>query len=264
MNTLQSNMLNPKHYLKDGMNERIFLQTYFSTSGETPFGKDTLISIMEKLHEALGAGNFKGDLAYDFSFGSIMHHLYAINNHYKKITIMKLHESCILELNKWLAVCSGAFDWTQAHNCAKELEGTSCQEDLNMEDKLKNSITGIMKFDLMANPTGLEVLKQASCMITAWLLDVISKDKSDYVKNFRCMTEVLRPGGLLIIIGCLDTSYFKVGEKTYHVCTYNESFLRQHLANEGYKISTCKVLDRTTQSDLTDYEQFIIVTAIKK
>ncbi|XP_066463507.1 nicotinamide N-methyltransferase-like [Eleutherodactylus coqui] len=254
-----------KVYHKHEINTRSFLQTYFSCDRETIFGEETLNFIMKKIHDALAAGNFKGKTAYDFCIGSIIHQLYKVCECYPDITILKLNDTCIMELNKWLAMRTGAFDWSHAHDYAKELHCSSDQEDLNKEEHLKTCIKRILKFDLQkANITDPEVLEQADCIITAWLLDVVSQDQNDYIKCFQRITTFCNYGGLLIMIGCFNTSYFKVGEDKYQVFTYDESFLRQTLANERFKINTLDILDRKIQSDLSDYKQFFVVTAIKE
>ncbi|XP_056399359.1 nicotinamide N-methyltransferase-like [Hyla sarda] len=246
------------------MDSRGFLQTYFSADGEAMFGDETINFHLKKIHNLLAAGNFKGKTAYDFSIGAIIHQLYTVADFYPEITILKLNETCIMELKKWLDTRTGAFNWAHAHDYVKGLQGTSHQAEINKEEKLKNSIMTIMKFNLQAkNLTDPVVLDQADCIITAWLLDVTCQDQNEYIKNFQKITKLLKPGGLLIYIGCLNATYYKVGKDRHHVFTYDESFLRKNLTNEGFKIKTCEVLDRKVQSDLTDYKQFVFVTAVK-
>ncbi|CAN2390503.1 hypothetical protein PRIEUP_LOCUS540, partial [Pristimantis euphronides] len=99
------------------------------------------------------------------------------------------------------------------------------QEDLNKEEKLKNFIKQTMQIYLQnVNLTDLELLEQVDCIITAWLLDVVSRDQNDYIKHFQRIIKFLKPGGLLIVIGCLNATYYKAGEDKYHFFTYDESF----------------------------------------
>ncbi|KAG9464329.1 hypothetical protein GDO78_020121 [Eleutherodactylus coqui] len=114
----------PKVYHKHGMNTRSLLQTYFSCNTDNEFGEETLNFLMKKIHDALAAGNFKGKTAYDFSFASLIHQLYTVCDCYPEITILKLNDTCIMELNKWLAMRTGAFDWSHAHNYVKGLHCT--------------------------------------------------------------------------------------------------------------------------------------------
>ncbi|XP_066463525.1 nicotinamide N-methyltransferase-like [Eleutherodactylus coqui] len=253
----------PKVYHKDGMNTRSFLQTYCDR--DTGFGEENLNFIMKKIHDSLAAGHFKGKTAYDFSVGSIIHQLYTVSDYYPEITILKLNDACIMELNKWLAVRTGAFDWSHTHDYVKGLHCTSDQENLNKEENLKTCIKRILKFDLQkANITDPEVLEQTDCIITGWLLELVSQNQNDYTKNFRSLVKFLKPGGLLILLGCLNASYYKAAEDRYHIFTYDYCFLRKNLANEGFKIDICEVLESKIQSDLTDYKQLIVIPAIKE
>ncbi|KAG9464659.1 hypothetical protein GDO78_019579 [Eleutherodactylus coqui] len=110
-----------KLYHKHGVNTRHLLQTYFSCDRDTGFGEETLNFIMKKIHDVLAAGNFKGKTAYDFCIASLIHQLYTVSYCYPQITILKLNDTCIMELNKWLAMRTGAFDWTHAHDFVKGL-----------------------------------------------------------------------------------------------------------------------------------------------
>ncbi|XP_066461818.1 nicotinamide N-methyltransferase-like [Eleutherodactylus coqui] len=172
---------------------------------------------------------------------------------------------CIMELNKWLAMRTGAYDWSHVHAYAKGLQCTSDQEDLNKEEHLKTCIKRVLKIDLQkANITDPEVLEQADCIVTSGLLEAVCQNQNDYIKYFQCITEYLKPQGLLILVGYLKSSYYKVGEDRYHAFTYDECFLRQNLANGGFKIHSWEVLDSKMQSDVTDYKHVVVVTAIKE
>ncbi|XP_066463504.1 uncharacterized protein [Eleutherodactylus coqui] len=113
-----------KLYHKHEMNTRSLLQTYFSFDRETIYGEETLNFQMKKIHDSLAAGNFKGKTAYDFSIASLIHQLYKVCDYYPEITILKLNDTCIMELNKWLAMRTGAFDWSHAHDYVKGLHST--------------------------------------------------------------------------------------------------------------------------------------------
>ncbi|XP_056397758.1 nicotinamide N-methyltransferase-like [Hyla sarda] len=244
----------------DALNNRTFLQTYFSTDNKTSFVDETLKFLIKSLHNILAAGNFKGQTAYDLSVGSIIHQLFALCEYYPEITILKLNEALITEVTKWMNSDTDAFNWGHACNFLKELVGTGDQER-----KLKSSIKKIMTFGLPIDTlTDPVVLQPADCLVTAWLLDVTCQNQNEYIKKFQKLAKLLKPGGLLIYIGCLNATYYTIGQERQCVFTYDESFLRKNLTNEGFKIETCEVLDSKIQSDLTDYKQFIVLTAVKK
>ncbi|XP_075047544.1 indolethylamine N-methyltransferase-like [Mixophyes fleayi] len=250
-----------KQYCTNGMDDRSFLKSYFAE--DSSFINETLVFVMEKLHIALAAANVRGQTLIDISIGSIIHQLYTVSEYFKEITILKLNESCILELNKWLNARTGAFSWGHASKIVTQLQGISDQEQ-ERDEKLKGSVNRILKCDLnKENLTDPVVLPQVDCVFTAWVLDVVSQNQNDYIRNLRSMAKMLKPGGYFILIGCLNGTYFTVGDDRLYIFTYDESFVRKTLTSERFVIVSCEVLDRKVESNFTDYKQFIVLTAVK-
>ncbi|XP_063797885.1 nicotinamide N-methyltransferase-like [Pseudophryne corroboree] len=205
----------------------------------------------------------KGETLFDISIGSIVHQLFDITDYFKEIVILKLRESCIMELPKWVNTRTGAFSWTHACKALTELGGISDPEEVQ-EEKLKETIKRIVKIDFSKeNLTDPEVLPPADCILTVWVLDVISHDKQDYISNLRKMSKLLKHGGHLIIIGSINITYFTAGNERLYALNYDECFVKKTLTDEGYEIESCELLDRKVESDLVDYKKFMVLTAVK-
>ncbi|XP_063797891.1 nicotinamide N-methyltransferase-like [Pseudophryne corroboree] len=249
-----------KFYPVHGINSREFLETYFSNK-EMGFGEDSMKFPMACLHRAFSEGHIKGDLLIDISTGSFIHHLYTASEYFKQILVLKCSEPCIMELNKWINTRTGAFDWSHVMAYIKCLEGNSdqCQDK---DITLKTAITSIMKCDIdKENLTDPEVLPPADCVISVALLEFISKDQDDYIRNLRKFVKLLKPEGYLILMGLLNTTYAMVGQDKVHVFKYDENFARKVLSDEGFVIDHCAVHKRTTVSDFIDYDAIIFVIA---
>ncbi|XP_072282659.1 nicotinamide N-methyltransferase-like [Pyxicephalus adspersus] len=206
------------------------------------FAEDTLKFPMMNLHYVFSRGFIHGELVYDLSLGSFIHHLYSASNVFKDIIIMKFNKTCAMEVRRWLGDRTGAFNWIHTKTAIEELEGKSDQ-CLDKEQKLKASIRQIV----MCNPekenlTDPLVLPLGDCFISVWLLDVISKDQDDYMRNLKKFSNLLKIGGLLIIIGVLNTTYGTVGADRFHVLRYDESFVKSSLQKLGLLLITvsCK------------------------
>ncbi|XP_075047546.1 nicotinamide N-methyltransferase-like isoform X2 [Mixophyes fleayi] len=250
-----------KSYHLHGMDSRDFLKCYFEENNV--FAEESLVMIMEQLHIALAAANVKGQTLIDISLGSIIHQLYTVSEFFNEITILKLNDTCILELNKWLNTRTGAFSWGHASKIVTQLQGIRGQEQ-EKEEKLKNSIKRIVKFNLnKKNLTDPVVLPQADCLLTAWLLDAICHNENDYIKNLRKMAKMLKPGGYFILIECLHGTYYTAGTERLHMFTCDESFITKTLTDERFVILSCKILERKVESDLIDHKQVIVLTAVK-
>ncbi|XP_063798058.1 nicotinamide N-methyltransferase-like [Pseudophryne corroboree] len=250
-----------KFYPVHGIDSREHLETYFSNKTDMVFRDDSIQFPMECLHRAFSEGHINGDLLIDISVGSVIHHLYTASGYFKQILVLKCSEQCIMELNKWINTRTGAFDWSHIMEYIKCTEGNSDQyPDKYMT--LKTAITKIMKCNTdKENLTDPEVLPPADCVISAWMLDTISKDQDDYINNFRKFVKLLKPEGYLILIGTLNTTYMMVGQDKVHVFRYDEKFARKVLTDEGFVIDHCAVQKRTADSDLTDYEALMFITA---
>ncbi|XP_063798061.1 nicotinamide N-methyltransferase-like [Pseudophryne corroboree] len=250
-----------KFYPVQGIDSREHLETYLSSKPDMAFGDDSIKFPMECFHRIFSEGHIKGDLLIDLSTGSFIHHLYTASGYFKQILVLKCSEQCIMELNKWINTHTGAFDWSHIMPYIKCLEGNSDQcQDKDMT--LKTAITKIMKCNIdNENLTDPEVLPPEDCVISAWLLDIISKDQDDYINYFRKFVKLLKPEGYLILLGALNTTYAMVGQDKAHVFRYDEKFARKVFTDEGFVIDHCAVQKRTAESDLTDYEAFMFIIA---
>ncbi|XP_068098389.1 uncharacterized protein [Hyperolius riggenbachi] len=226
-----------KFYHKHEPDSRESLETYYSGDPDTTFKDDLLKFPVEKMHNAFSMGHMTGNLLIDISAGPIIHHLYSACEFFKEIILMRTNEQCIMEIMKWHDDRTGAFCWGHTAAHVTDLEGTSDQCEAK-EMRLKSAITHVVKFDPETESlTDLIGVPQADCIITSFLLDVISKDEEDYVRNLRKILELLKPGGHLVLLGARHTSYYTVGGHKYHVFRYDETCKSKHL----YKQQTAAV-----------------------
>ncbi|XP_075047533.1 nicotinamide N-methyltransferase-like [Mixophyes fleayi] len=253
-----------KLYHVDNFDSGMFLDTYFSDKPEMVFADEALKFPMEKLHSVFKEGHIQGGLLIDVSIGALIHHLYSACGFFKDICLLKFSEKCIMELNKWLNTCTGAFNWNHTSAYLAELEGCSGQCE-DREIRLKTAIKQIVICDIeKENLTDSVVLPQADCVISAWLLDFICRDHGDYIRYLRKITNLLKPGGHLILFGSLNETYCMIGQHKFHFFKYDENFAKQALTGEGFIIDHCDVLRTKTVSDLTDHEGVIFIAAHKE
>ncbi|KAM5164261.1 nicotinamide N-methyltransferase-like [Mantella aurantiaca] len=248
---------------KHGMDSRDFSDLYFSDKEDMVFREDSLIFPMKNLHYQFSSNRVKGKFLIDASHGSFIHHLYSASKSFKKIVVLKTNEKCIMELSRWLHDRTGAYDWTHTSAAAAELEGNSVQNHEN-ESRLKSSIKQILKCDFeKENITSPVVLPLADCVISGWILDVISKDGDEYMRNLEKTFKLLKPGGHLLLFSALDATYLSAGGERFHMFTHDESFVKNTLSKLGLVIDYCAVQGRRNVSDLTDYTAIMFIVAIK-
>ncbi|KAG8568495.1 hypothetical protein GDO81_014023 [Engystomops pustulosus] len=243
---------------------RQHLEHYMSGNAKSPFGEDFLIFPIEKLTNTFSLGHIKGDILIDLSIGPIIHHLYSACEFFKHIIVLKVRDRCMMELKRWVDTRTGAFYWGHAAELQAEIEGKSDQLE-DKEGKVRSALQHVVKCNLeKENMTEPIDLPPADCIISSWLLDVISKDRDDYVRYLRKFLRLLKPGGHLILLGLVEGTYYTVGEHKFHVFKYDENVAKEVLVGEGFTIDFCEVKKRTVESDLTDYKGFFFIVAHKE
>ncbi|KAM5163612.1 indolethylamine N-methyltransferase-like [Mantella aurantiaca] len=247
-----------------GMDSRDFSDLYYSGKEGNVFGEDSLKFPMMNLYYQFSSGRVAGNTLIDISLGSFIHHLYSASYCFQKMIVLKFSEQCIMELSRWLHDRTGAYDWTHTSAAAAELEGNRDHHQ-EKESRLKSSIKQILKCDFEEeNITSPVELPLADCVICVWILDVISKNEDEYMKNLEKMLKLLKPGGHLLLFSLLDATYFTVKGKRFHIFTHDESFVKNALSKLGLVIDYCAVQRRRNVSDLGDYKDVMFTVANKR
>ncbi|XP_040182243.1 indolethylamine N-methyltransferase-like [Rana temporaria] len=253
----------PKLYHVHGMDSRDHLDLYLSNKEGMVFADDIIKFPMVNLYYLLSNGRIEGKFLIDISIGSFIHHLYSASNFFKKIIILKFQEKCIMELSRWLHDRTGAYDWSHTSSAAAELEGTRDQLQ-EKEMRLRSSIMQILKCTFeQENITSPVLLPLADCIISAWILEVISKNEDEYMKNLEKIIKLLKPGGQLILIESLDQTYWTAGAQRFHCFKYNEEFVKNAFGKVGLVIDYCAVQRRRNVSDVADYKAIIFIVGRK-
>ncbi|KAM9299111.1 nicotinamide N-methyltransferase-like [Gastrophryne carolinensis] len=248
-----------RYYHKDDFHSRNHIEAYCST--DSIFTKEILTFPMEKLHEVFEKDRVQGDLCIDFSMSSFIHHLHSASDCFKEILLMRITDNCIFELNRWLHDRTGAFCWNHTSSFVAEKQGNSVSCECK-EMQLKNKIRHVLKCDPgKDNITDPVKTPQGDCVITFWLLESISNNHNDYVRNLRKILECLKPGGRLILIGDINATYYiNNGEKVY-VLKCDKEFICSALLGEKLIIDICDFCPRTVKSDLCDFDGLIFISA---
>ncbi|XP_068099834.1 indolethylamine N-methyltransferase-like [Hyperolius riggenbachi] len=252
-----------KFYHKDDFDSRDYIDTYYSDKPGMEFADDSLKFPMMNCHYVFSSGFVKGEVLIDLSLASFVHQLYSACDVVKDIIILKLNEKCNMETSRWKGAHTGAFNWMHASAHAAKLEGKSAQiQDKEMQ--LKTAISHVISCDFEnENITHPVVLPPADCIISGLILEAISKDENDYMRNLDKISKLLRPGGNLILAGLLNASYYMVGGEKFHIFKCDESFVKNALCKLGFVTDYCAVQRRRSESKLTDYKDVIFITACK-
>ncbi|XP_077314082.1 indolethylamine N-methyltransferase-like [Lithobates pipiens] len=252
-----------KLYHVHGMDSRSHLDMYFSNKEDMIFAEDTLKFPMAMFHYQFSTGRAEGTFLIDISLGSVIHHLYSAAKFLKKIVLLRFQEKCIMEMNRWLHDRTGAYDWSHTSSAAAELEGMRDQLQ-EKEMCLRSSIKQILKCDFeQENITSPVLLPLADCIISVGILEIISKNEDEYMKNLEKTIKLLKPGGQLLIIAMTDATYWVVGAERFHCFKCNEVFVKNAFGKVGLVIEYYAVQRRHNASDLADYKAVLFIVGRK-
>ncbi|XP_073441180.1 nicotinamide N-methyltransferase-like [Dendrobates tinctorius] len=253
-----------KFYPEDGFDPKQFLEEYLSDNPKLNLRADFLEFPIKNLTKTFKEGQIKDDILIDLSLGPMVQTLFAACDYFKHMIVLKVSDRCILELKRWADSHTGAFDWDYAAKLNVDLEGKSenFQEKL---EKVRSAAQHVMKIDLeKENIIEPMVLPPADTIVSAFLLDTVSKKEDDYIKYLKKFERLLTHGGRLIILGDLKTTYYTVGKDKVHALSYDEEFAKKALVGSGFVIDHCEVKKRTAESDHTDYKGIIYIVAHKE
>ncbi|KAM5163577.1 indolethylamine N-methyltransferase-like [Mantella aurantiaca] len=252
-----------KFYHIHGMDSRDYLDLYCSGKKDMDFRDDILKFPMANLHYQLSSRRVAGNTLIDISLGSFIHQLYSASNYFQDIIVLKTNEKCIMEQSRWLHDRTGAYDWTHTSSTAAELEGDRDQLQ-EKECRLKSSIKQILKCDFeQENITSPVELPLADCVISVWMLESISKNKDEYIRNLEKILKLLKPGGQFLLFSFTEGTYFTAGGQRFYGFTQDEDFVKNTLSKLGLVIDYCAVQRRRNVSNLTDYKSSMFTVAIK-
>ncbi|KAM5163590.1 nicotinamide N-methyltransferase-like isoform 5-T6 [Mantella aurantiaca] len=219
---------------------------------------------MMNLHYQFSSGRVKGKFLIDVSKGSFIHHLYSASNFFQDIVVLKSNENSVMELSRWLHDRTGAYDWTHTSAAAAELEGNRDQHH-EKERRLKSSIKQILKCDFeQENITSPVELPLADCVIDIAILNAVSKNKDEYMKNLEKISKLLKPRGYLLLMSTIGATYITTGGERFHILSVDEAFVKNALSKLGLVIDYCAMQRRRNVSDLIDYKAFTFIVAIKE
>ncbi|XP_063775381.1 nicotinamide N-methyltransferase-like [Pseudophryne corroboree] len=252
-----------KHYDDDDFKAKEFVETHFA---------DEHNSIMEEnighpakiLHELFSSGQVTGEILIDISIGAIIYQLLSASNIFKKIYVIDFTDANIKHFKQWLEKGKDATDWSFASKRVCELQGNrdGWQEQ---EEKVRRAIKNVVKWDIFENSCIDPLLvPMADCVISLWIINVISKTKEDFQKNVKSFTSRLKIGGHLLLFTVLGMTYYRVGNHKHFVLTVDEAFVREAVINAGFVIEKTDLWNGIAESDIVDYKQLFFILARKE
>ncbi|XP_069601923.1 nicotinamide N-methyltransferase-like [Ranitomeya imitator] len=250
------------YYPEQEINPKMLLEEYYSQHVPFSIFKESTINMKRCFYKAFSFSLVSGKTLIDISLGPIIMHLISVCEFVEEISMLKLNNASVTELELWKNKDPKAFDWTQTSKLFMELKHLSSDGWEEHEEILRGKIKEILKLDLCSDDL-LNSLPKFDCATSVWGLETISKDHEDYRKNLRKFNNLIKVGGHLLCYVNINSSYFKIGGDKYHMLPCDESFYRKVMSEEGFEIKHYEDLEKIMISGAVDHERVVFIVAQK-
>jgi hypothetical protein len=123
------------------------------------------------------------------------------------------------------------------------------------EEKLRQVVKQVLKCDVtQSQPLGGVPLPQADCLLSTLCLDAACPDLPTYRTALKNLSSLLKPGGFLVIIDVLKSSYYMVGEQRFSSLSLDQEEVEAAVKEAGYTIEQFEVISQSYSSTTADNE----------
>ncbi|XP_074160316.1 nicotinamide N-methyltransferase-like [Sminthopsis crassicaudata] len=231
-----------------------YLEKYY-TFGPSPSPENQiLMHVLRRLFMTFSSGRVKGDLLIDIGTGPTIYQLLSACESFKEIVATDYTDQNLEELNRWLKKEPGAFDWSPVVKYVCELEGNR-EKWTEKEERLRQKVKHLLKCDVtQSQPLGPVSLPQADCLLSALCLDAACKDLPTYHQALRNLHSLLKPGGFLVFIDALKSSYYMIGDQRFSSLSLSQEAVKDAVVKAGYTIQEFEVIPQSYSKTRADNE----------
>ncbi|XP_059123794.1 nicotinamide N-methyltransferase [Peromyscus eremicus] len=235
-------------------NPRDYLEKYYSFGSRHCAESVILRHLLEDLFKIFCLGGVKGDLLIDIGSGPTIYQLLSACESFKEIIVSDYTDQNLQELQKWLKKEPGAFDWSPVVTYVCDLEGNRTKGP-EKEEKLRRAIKQVLKCDVtQSQPLGGVSLPPADCLLSTLCLDAACPDLPTYRTALRNLGSLLKPGGFLVMVDALKSSYYMIGEQRFSSLPLGWEAVRDAVEEAGYTIERFEVISQKYSSATANNE----------
>ncbi|XP_069470315.1 nicotinamide N-methyltransferase-like [Ambystoma mexicanum] len=232
----------------------------------SPFCDDTIEQIFSALIKIFSSVRVKGNTMIQMSLHPIIHYNFPACEYFTEIIVGTATDRSFRELEKWWKNEANAIDMSHIAQFVCEGEGNR-ETGIEKQNILRRKVKNILKYDITkSNPFSPVVLPQVDCLMLSHCLEMHALNKEDFCSALKNASSLLKPGGDLIMVVAIETTFYMVGKfKFPHLC-FDVDFLRKPLTDNGYFVEELKVLPRKAVGliDVCDYSAYLVLKAHKE
>ncbi|XP_006834039.1 PREDICTED: nicotinamide N-methyltransferase [Chrysochloris asiatica] len=250
---MESGFTTKDTYLRH-FNPRDYLEKYYSFASRQSAENQIVRHLLENLFKIFCVDGVKGDLLIDIGSGPTIYQLLSACESFKEIIASDYTDQNLKELERWLKKEPGAFDWSPVVNYVCDLEGNRVKGP-EKEEKLRRAVKQVLKCDVtQSQPLGPVSLPLADCLLTTLCLDAACPDLPTYRSALKNLSSLLKPGGFLVIVDALKSSYYMIGKQRFSSLSLSRETVEAAVRDAGYRIEQFHVISQSYSSTTADNE----------
>ncbi|XP_010370664.1 nicotinamide N-methyltransferase [Rhinopithecus roxellana] len=250
---MESGFTSKDTYLRH-FNPRDYLEKYYKFGSRHSAESQILKHLLKNLFKIFCLDGVKGDLLIDIGSGPTIYQLLSACESFKEIIVTDYSDQNLQELKKWLKKEPEAFDWSPVVTYVCDLEGNRVKGP-EKEEKLRQAVKQVLKCDVtQSQPLGAVPLPLADCLLSTLCLDAACPDLPTYRRALRNLGSLLKPGGFLVIMDALKSSYYMIGEQKFSSLSLGREAVEAAVKEAGYTIEWFEVISQSYSSTMANNE----------
>ncbi|XP_036413034.1 indolethylamine N-methyltransferase-like [Colossoma macropomum] len=250
-------------FYQEHFDSRAYIDNFYSRPEGHSGEKRLLTFVLDCLSKTFSAGRYKGQTLIDVGSGPTIHSVLSACEHFQEIVLSDFADANRQELEKWLRNEEACFNWKPViqYVCNKEKKSPS-----EVEAKVRQRVKQVLKCDVrLENPFHPQTLKPADCMITCLCLEAACKDMLAYKKALANLSTLLRPAGVLVMVGVLEESFYCVNQTRFSCLQLSQESIEAELHNLGFTIQELNIFPSPEPENnvISDHKAVFHLVALK-
>lgn len=196
--------------------------------------------ILQEMHSVFTSDLVKGGVLLEVGCGPCMYTAMAASVAFQHIVMADLVPANILEVRKWVDAAPDAKDWTPFAKRLAVIEGRSDSECAATEiiARTRNAVREVTLCDISKPGVlcGRSKAAQFDAVIACLCLDSGSVNQAAHEAAVANLTQLIKPGGVLIACGVTGNPSFTVCTKTFSSLSSSEDLIKSSFTKVGLAV----------------------------
>ncbi|TSK17868.1 Glycerol kinase [Bagarius yarrelli] len=210
-----------------------------------------------------GNGRYTGRKLIEVGSGPTIHTVISACEHFDRIVLSDFVDQNREEVQKWIKNEEGCFDWEPIIKYVCEMEGKSSSD---VEERLRQRVKQVLKCNILSeNPFHPENIEPADCVITSLCLEAACKDLRSYSDALCRVAQLLRPGGVLVMVGVLGETFYYVDQVRFSCLRLSKGDVIDVIKRLNFTVHDFSIFPAQDRKNnkVSDFEAFFFLVAVK-